>query len=212
MQKIKYYILLFFVFSTYISAQAQDNIKFNDGVFISFDDFKHNKSIAFSQLITNNDLYNENSVKEFLNKKKIYFFDNNGIKQELKTKIIWGYCINNKIYIHYNNEYNIIPFVGSISHFIANKQVYHNTYTDPFADPYSAGYNNYSTSESREYILDFDTGVVYEFNTKNFLLLLSKDNELYTEFVNLKKRKQRQMMYIYLRRFNEKHQISLLSN
>jgi len=207
--RFKIILILFIALSINIFAQDNQNLTFNDGIFISFNDFKQNQSIAFSQIISNKPI--ENDIKEFLKKKKINYFDNNGIQQELKTKNIWGYCYNNKIYIHYNNEYNIIPIIGSISHFIANKQVYTQAYSDPFQSPYS--YNDtYKTSEPQEYILDINSGAVYEFNIKNFLLLLSKDNDLYTEFIKLKKRQQRQMIYIYLRRFNEKHRITLPNN
>ncbi len=210
--QIKIFILLLLITNTNIFAQetSDNKLNFNDGIFITFNNFKHNSSIAFSQIITNEQLNNTNSINEILKQKKINFFDNNGIKQELKTKTIWGYSFNNKIYIHYNNEYNIIPIIGSISHFIANKQVYHNTYVDPFDAQYTSGYNNYRTSEPQEYILDFNSGAIYEFNIKNFLLLLSKDEKLYTEFTKLKKRQQRQMIYIYLRKFNEKNPISFL--
>ena len=212
--KIKFIIL--FVLISFINCFSQEinktdnNIEFNDGVFLTFDDFKKNSGIAFSQIISEKEFDNPNEINDFLKNKKIYIFDNNGIKKEIKTKNIWGYCFNNKIYIHLNNQYNFIPIVGSISHFISNKEVYHNTYTDPFDQTYNySANNNYRTSEPQEYILDFYSGIVYEFNIKNFLLLLSKDEELYKEFVDLPKRKQRQMIYIYLRRFNQKHPVGL---
>ena len=210
--QIKIAILFLIIGLSSFAQKTENNFTFNDGIFLTFNDFKSNNSIAFSQIISDIQLNNTSSINDILKKKKIIFFDNNGIQQERKTKTIWGYCFNNKIYIHFNNEYNIIPIVGNISHFVANKQVYHNTYVDPFDAQYTSGYNNYRTSEPQEYILDFNSGAVYEFNIKNFSLLLSKDEKLYTEFANLKKRQQRQMIYIYLRRFNKDNPIIFSKN
>ena len=36
-------------------------------------------------------------------------------------------------------------------------------------------------------------------------LLLMKDNELYEEYVQLSKRKKKDLMFVYIRKFNEKN-------
>lgn len=204
--------LLFILLSIYFNSYSQNNntkygnnFSFNDGIYINFDDFKTNQSIAFSQIITNKIPENIESINALLKNKKIKYFDKNGVENEIKSKSIWGYSFNNKVYINLNGEFNIIPIIGNISHFIANKQVYNNSYIDPFDDGFSS--IDRPTTEPQEYILDFNTGAIYEFTIKNFQLLISVDSTLYTEFAKLKKREKREMIYIFLRRFNKSHPI-----
>ena len=48
-----------------------------------------------------------------------------------------------------------------------------------------------------------------EFTLDNTKRLLMKDAELYEEFVKERKKKQKDLMFIYLRKYNEKHPLML---
>ena len=61
------------------------------------------------------------------------------------------------------------------------------------------------------FMIDFETGNEYEYDLKNLEVLLIKDPELYEEFVSMKSKNQKQMMFVYLRKYNEKHPIYLPS-
>ena len=65
------------------------------------------------------------------------------------------------------------------------------------------------SKEMRQFFLDFETGQVIEYGINNFMTILMRDKDLYDEYIQLNKRKKRQMMFLYLRKFNEKHPLFL---
>jgi DNA topoisomerase VI subunit A len=96
------------------------------------------------------------------------------------------------------------------------------TYTNRFYDPYSYypysyypyGYNrygyspgSYATDEMKQYLIDFETGKILEYTEKNVEILLMKDPELHDEYASLKKKKQKQLKFLYIRKFNEKNPV-----
>jgi DNA mismatch repair ATPase MutS len=58
-------------------------------------------------------------------------------------------------------------------------------------------------SELKQYLIDFESGKVLEFDVDNTELLLMKDNKLYEEYVQLSRRKKKDLMFVYIRKFNE---------
>jgi hypothetical protein len=65
--------------------------------------------------------------------------------------------------------------------------------------------SNYANTELRQYLLDFQTGEVLEYDTEAVEVLLMKDPELADEFLALRNRKKKQMKFVFIRRFNERH-------
>ena len=61
------------------------------------------------------------------------------------------------------------------------------------------------STEIRQLILDFDNGKAYDYTLENLEILMMKDQDLYTEFSSLSKRKQKQLKFVYLRKYNDKH-------
>jgi hypothetical protein len=58
-------------------------------------------------------------------------------------------------------------------------------------------------------MIDFETGKTYEYNLENLEALLMRDPELYEEFVSMRNKNQKKMMFVYLRKFNERNPIFL---
>ena len=159
-----------------------------------------------------------------------------GIRKEIVTNSIWGYARNGVLYIQIQENFNRITYVGSICHFVADITTYDSryygspySYYDPYYSPYSPyGYgsynsrypssyypyrnNNMARSEIKQYLIDFETGNISEFDMKNTELLLMKDPELYEEFAQLPRRKRKDLMFVYIRKFNEKNILYLPVN
>jgi hypothetical protein len=224
-----------------LSLEGQDNpgmvkytpdFKFNDGIYLNFDQVKANSPIPKSKLLTSLDYNDREFFKKILEGDKIYFYDNLGVRQDISTNTIWGYSRNGVIYVQIQENFNRITFVGNICHFVADITTvdsrYNNSpygYYDPYYSPY--GYNNYyspynsyyspynpyspynqsnvSRTEMKQYIIDFESGKVMEFDVDNTELLLMKDNQLYEEYVQLSSRKKKELMFVYIRKFNEKN-------
>jgi hypothetical protein len=112
------------------------------------------------------------------------------------------------LYIKYGVNYNRVAVVGSLCHFIATTQT-----VAPFRNPYP--YNRYDPTinqvqyiyTTNQHILDFETGVVQEFNVLSMETLLKRDEVLYNEFVSLSKRKKKESVFIFLRKYNDRHPI-----
>ncbi len=217
-----------------VQAQSQEkpgmikytpDFRFKDGIYINFDQVKLNKPIPKAKLLTSVDYNDREFFKKILSSQKIYFYDDMGVRQDLSISNIWGYARNGVLYIQIQENFNRITFVGSICHFVADVTSYDPRYSnspygyyDPYYSPY--GYNSYyspyssygspyrqsntTRSELKQYLIDFESGKLLEFDIDNTELLLMKDNALYEEYVQLSHKKKKQLMFVYIRKFNEK--------
>jgi hypothetical protein len=205
------------------------DFKFTDGIYLNFDQVKANNPIPKAKLLTSAD-YND---REFFNKvfssDKIYFYNEMGVRQEVQKNNVWGFARNGVIYVMIQGNFNRITFVGSICHFVADVTTYDTRsnyyspygYYDPYYSPYSYGmydpYGYYSPyrqqntarTELKQYIFDFETGKILEFTVDNVELLLMKDPAVYDEYVQLPRKKKKELMFVYVRKFNEKNPLYL---
>lgn len=204
------------------------DFRFTDGIYLNFEQVKMNSPIPKAKLLTSVDYNDREFFKKVLEMDKIYFYDNMGIRQELEKSAIWGYARNGVLYIQVQENFNRITFVGNICHFVADITTYDSRnnspygYYDPYYSPYGYGnyyspygYGNYyspyynrsnmSRNELKQYLIDFESGKVLEFDVDNTELLLMKDNTLYEEFVKLPRKKKKELMFVYIRKFNEKN-------
>lgn len=220
MRKIVLLLLLVFpCFQKEIKAQQRAieydrNFVFRDGIYLSFQDFRNNAPIPVNRVISD---YNRN-VQDFLgrvlSKKSFSYIDVAGSQQTANSDEVWGYCSGGMIYINYGTDFNRMTVIGSISHFIATLRT-RMVSQDPFyyGRPYGYGYGyGYPPPTQFSYtsvqcILDFDTGNIMDFNINNMEIILSRDPMLYQEFLALKKRRKKEAIFYYLRKYNEKHPI-----
>ena len=200
--------------------------RFKDGIYLNFDQVKLNSPIPKAKLLTSIDYNDREFFKKILEIDKIYFYDNMGVRQEIAKNTIWGYSRNGVLYVQIQANFNRITFVGSICHFVADITTYDSRYYnspygyyDPYYSPY--GYSNYynpydpyyspyrqsnmGRNELKQYLIDFESGKVLEFDIENTELLLMKDNQLYEEYVQLSRKKKKELMFVYVRKFDEKN-------
>jgi len=217
----------------YLSGQEKEGMvkytpefKFNDGIYLNFDQVKLNSPIPKAKLLTSIDYNDREFFKKILQIDKIYFYDNMGVRQEIAKNTIWGYARNGVLYVQIQENFNRITFVGSICHFVADITTYDSRYYnspygyyDPYYSPYGYGsyYNSYNPyyspyrqsnvarNELKQYLIDFESGKVMEFDVENTELLLMKDSQLYEEYVQLSRKKKKELMFVYIRKFNEKN-------
>ena len=205
------------------------DFRFKDGIYLNFDQVKLNNPIPKAKLLTSVDYNDREFFKKIFEMDKVYFYDNLGVRQEIPKNSIWGYSRNGVLNIQIQENFNRITFVGSICHFVADITTYDSRYYnspygyyDPYYSPYGYGnyynpYNSYyspyspyrqsnmARTELKQYVIDFEGGKVLEFDVQNTELLLMKDNELYEEFVQLSRKKKKELMFVYIRKFNEKN-------
>lgn len=209
------------------------DFRFHDGIYLNFEQVKSNNPIPKAKLLTSVDYNDREFFRKLFENDKIYFYDNMGIRQEILKNDIWGYSRNGVLYVQIQENFNRITFVGNISHFVADITTYDSRYSpygygnyyDPYYSPYGYGSyypyspyspyyspyrnSNVSRNELKQYIIDFETGKVLEFDIHNTELLLMKDKEIYEEWANLPKRKRKELMFVYIRKYNEKNPLFL---
>lgn len=210
-------------------AKYTPDFRFKDGIYLNFDQVKTNNPIPKAKLLTSVDYNDREFFRKLFENDKIYFYDNMGIRQEIPKSGIWGYSRNGVLYYQIQENFHRITFVGAISHFVADITTYdryspygYGNYYDPYYSspygygsyyyPYSPYYNSYyspyrqsARNELKQYIIDFENGKVLEFDIQNTELLLMKDAQIYEEWVNLPRRKRKELMFVYIRKFNEKN-------
>lgn len=212
------------------------DFRFKDGIYANFDQVRLNNPIPKAKLLTSTDYNDREFFSKLLESDKIYFYDDMGIRQEFEKKSIWGYARNGILYIQIQGNFNRITFIGSICHFVADIKTYDSRYNSPsgygYYDPYSFyspySYGNYyspygsyyspyrqsnmSRNEMKQYIIDFESGKILEFDIQNTELLLMKDNKLYEEYVQLSRKKKKELMFVYIRKFNENNPLYIPVN
>jgi hypothetical protein len=214
------------------------DFRFRDGIYLNFDQVKLNSPIPKAKILTSTDYNDREFFQKLFESGKIYFYDNMGIRQEIEKNSIWGYSRNGILYIQIQENFNRITFIGSICHFVADITTYdsrYNYYPYGYYDPYSYyspyspyGYGSYyspygsyyspyrqgnmARNELKQYIIDFESGKILEFDVENTELLLMKDSQLYEEYVQLSRKKKKDLMFVYIRKFNEKNPLYLPEN
>lgn len=202
------------------------DFRFKDGIYVNFDQVKANSPIPKAKLLTSTDYNDKEFFKNILKSGKIYYYDAMGIRQEILTSTIWGYARNGVLYVQIQENFNRITFIGSICHFVADVTTVDSRYSSPYGyggyyDPYSYPYsygnyynpygsyyspygrNNSTRNELKQYLIDFESGKILEFNLESTELLLMKDNKLYEEYIQLPRKKKKDLMFVYIRKFNE---------
>ncbi|MBN1131636.1 MAG: hypothetical protein JXR52_05010 [Bacteroidales bacterium] len=198
------------------------DFEFNDGIYANFNMVKANNPIPFARIVTDVDLFDPDFYEKVTSNNEIIYYDNNGVKQILKTRNIWGYGRNGVLYINIGETFHRISYLGNISHFVASITTYNPNYYDPYGyypyyynpyyyNRYMTPRSGYSNTELKQYLMDFETGEVYEYDIESVEILLMKDPELYNEYVSLRRKKKNQLKFVYIRKFNEKHPIYLPS-
>ncbi len=212
------------------------DFRFRDGIYINFDQVRLNSPIPKAKLLTSTDYNDREFFDKLFEAEKIYYYDEMGIRKEIAKNSIWGYSRNGILYIQVQENFNRITFVGNISHFVADVTTYDSRYGNPYGygyyDPYSFyspySYGNYyspygsyyspyrnsnmSRNEMKQYIIDFESGKTLEFDVKNTEMLLMRDSKLYEEYVQLGRKKKRDLMFVYIRKFNENNPLYVPEN
>jgi hypothetical protein len=193
---------------------------------------RSNSPIPKAKVLTSAGYNDRDFFEKVFESDQIYFYDAMGGRKEVNKNEIWGYARNGILYVRVEDNFNRITYVGSFCHFVADITTYdrrynnypynsynpyynsyNSYYSNPYGNPYSYGYpygqNTVSRNELIQYVIDFETGNTVEFDIKNVEILLIKDPELYQEFIMLSRKKKKQMLFLYIRKFNEKHPIYL---
>lgn len=200
------FLSLVFFLPLIISGQTDSvayapGFTFRQGIYLNYQQFRENRPVLRSRIISNYDSTRLDYLRQVTAAKTISYTDSSGKLTEVSPSKIWGFCENNSVYIRYNNAFNKIVVMGSLCHFTATYVSYMSS-----GPPYPAN-SAYGTPVEtiRQYMLDTKTGSVLDFVLPNVEAILKRDPELYKEFMGLRKGKRKQLMFFYLRKYNERN-------
>ncbi|MFH1005578.1 MAG: hypothetical protein V1781_08855 [Bacteroidota bacterium] len=209
-------IIFFLIASLHIMLHSQEKMvqytkefEFKEGIYFSFLDFKKNSPLPLSKIVSNYNKSSRDFLDKILSKTTFIYSDSTNKEQTIKSNNIWGYCSNGTIHLNYGTDFTRVNIIGSIFHFVATVPVRTGN-TNPYYNDYSFGSLQQYIYVSEQFILDFETGKVVEFNISNMEELLQRDELLYKEFSALKKKQKKDSIFLYLRKYNEKHPIYFL--
>ncbi|MBO7570786.1 MAG: hypothetical protein J6T48_01390 [Bacteroidales bacterium] len=214
----KRFILFLLLAITFSLASAQQNeadtvrydysFSFNNGLYTSFYSFRNNAPIPFERFVS--PTFDEKFFKNILKCETISYYDENGTLNEIPRKLIWGYASNGKPNILWAGKFNLIPYIGTISHFMSTETVtrYINSTGTMMYDPmYIPSTQTYTTEELMHYFIDMNTGNITSYGSNSLLELIKDDSEIYEEYASLRKRKRNRSVMEYVQKYNKKHPI-----
>lgn len=201
-----------FVFSTSIMWGQSDSTaytkdyQFNEGVYATIKNFKQNNPINKKEITTPIPKNQLGFYKELVQTTIISYKDSTNKEQQLESSSIWGYCQNRSIFLNFNSAFNRLNVIGYLCHFTATVKS-ENIYSDPTGH----GISNANT-ELHQFILNTETNEVLDFTVQNMELVFKNDPELLEQFRKLKKKAKSDSIFIYLRKYNERHPLYLKTN
>lgn len=184
----------------------------------------YNSKDFFSKLMKDEKIfyYDTSGVKKEVKKSDLWGFADNGIIHmqlmgNFNTFTFMGKICHIIAEITYNDSIYFDPVTRSYIYPYSPYRDYI-IYGDPYTyiDPYSRRYydrrNSYMpenmedpSSELDQYLIDFETGEIWEYDVEGVKSLIKKDTELYNEFRKLRHRMKKRMMFSYIRRYNERN-------
>ena len=191
------------VFSQNNTVPYSRDYEFTEGIFLTIDQFKQNDPIPKTSIVSSIPKNQLDYLTQVMEQKNFTYKDATGVEQKVNTGAVWGYCQNRTIFLNFNNSFNRVVVIGSLFHFTSVIRT-----IIPSADPMPMRMDN-SFDEIRQFILDTDVNKVLDFNVKNMETILSRDADLYDQFMKLKKREKADLIFVYLRKYNEKHPLYL---
>ena len=229
----KLYVLLAFILCTSSIIFSQDrevklekyipDFKFKEGIYLNFNQVKMNSPMPATRIVSETPHDDPDFYNKLISAKKFIYFDEFGIQQTMSVEKMWGFCRNGVIFIKVGEGFSRVTVIGGICHFVANITTYNNRYNDPYYynpyyyNPYTSNRYGYppmsnTSTEMKQYLIDFETGKIMDYDEKSLEILLMKDPELHDEYIGLKRKKKKQYKFLYIRKFNEKNPIYLPVN
>lgn len=178
-----------------------------DEVFLTYSDFRHNHGVLKEQIISSNNKEQLDFVGKSLEKETFVYSEN---KQSItvNTKTIWGFFQNKTLYVNYKGSFYRVPVFGAICYLVATVEIVGVGFYDPMFGPGTGSGGR--RQEIREFLINFYDGIVVEFKLEDAEFLISRDKTLYDEFKKLNRRKQREQISRYIRKYNELHPVYFL--
>lgn len=185
------------------------NFSLHEGLYLTYSDLRHNWPIPKEKILTKIDKNQLDFYTKLIESEEIEYTERDGSVAKINSAKSWGFCQNNAIYININKTFYRIPVFGAISYFVAAIEI----------QTFSPGYNVFinssggtTTTEMREYLLEFYSGTLREFSVDLLSEMLKSDAVIYKEYMGLSKKNKKEQASRFIRKYNEKHPVYFPKN
>lgn len=210
----RHILCLLLVFcSLALSAQKDSTIYkengLTEGIYLTYDDFRRNNPVTKNEIESNLNKEQLDFLGKIIDQVK-FAYKRNGITETADARKVWGFYQNHTLYVNYKETFYRVPVFGAICYMVALVEV--PVYYPGYYSPGFGGVpgNTMKTKEIREFIINFYDGVVQELNFEAVENLLSRDEALYKEFKALKRKKKKEQVSRFIKRYNELHPVYFL--
>jgi hypothetical protein len=181
----------------------------NDGLYLTSDDFRHNRSIPKERIITQ---INKDQVDFYYKVTSItkldYLVDGN--TRSIDPITIWGFVQNKTLFVNFKGVFYRVPVFGAISYFAGVVEVT-GYYTGVYDPMYGMGGSRMvKTKEVDEFIVNYYNGKVMLFDLDQVDAIFKTDETVYKEYKSLSRRKRRKQVTRFIRMYNERHPVYYL--
>ena len=136
--------------------------EFKEGIFLTLEQFKNNAPILKSAIVSVLPKSQIDFLTQVLEQKTVIYKDSSGSEQKLESASIWGFSQNRTIFINFNNEFNRINVIGTLSLFSAIV-VQTPMRNEPIGDMYAI---EPTFQELHQFVFDMQTNKVFDFSLK----------------------------------------------
>ncbi len=205
------------------------DFKFNDGIYISFEDFKNNNPIPVTHIVSNYDIRDSDYLEQVLMHDSVDYFDNLYEERTIATHELWGFCQRNRVFIGFGADgsfdnpefFDFYPLVsiGAVSFFTALESYYRTMGPSPMMgvgyDPMYDSQMTVTETEQVQLLLEFKTGKILlakrgelgYIPVELVFHILQDDPVLLEQFRAISGRDQKQKGMFYIHEFNARNPI-----
>jgi len=184
-----------------------ENTKLTEGIYMNYEQFRNNNPITRTDIQTTIGKDQLDFFGKLVDQPTVTF-QKDGVTNTAETKNAWGFYQNNILHVNYKETFYKVPVFGAICYLVALVEV-PVTYPGYYYPGYGMGATS-RTREVREFIINFYDGKMEELNLEKVEQLLSRDETLYKEFKSLKRRKQKEQISRFIKKYNEAHPVYFL--
>jgi hypothetical protein len=181
----------------------------DQGVYLKFNDFKKNIALEKEQIIMNYPKEQSDFWDQLLMNKVIHYKDDSGVEKKINVNEIWGYYINNHLYINTSEGFRKCIIIGSLCYMDRNNPTGDRPQNDTEQREIKAAPTLADAIPEKIYVFDMETNISEELDSGDLKLILARDPELLKEYSALSYKKRKQTVLLYLRKYNEKHPLYL---
>lgn len=207
------FFLVFFIQMVFSLTAQNDSILYEpgiamqDGVYLTYWDFRHNQAILKDEIEFKANKEQLDYLTKALEQEKLVY-SIKGTPHSINSKEVWGYVQNNTFYINHDKRFYRIPVFGTISFLMVLVEIRQSSFYDPRFGGFSGGM---TTTEQREFMMNFYEGKLKELKQEEVEELLKRDKNLYAEYKKLSKRRQKEQLYLFIRKFNQNNPVYFLT-